>query len=440
VKVNRDKTENSQAFLTVELEPAEVEESMTAAYRRLVKKMNIPGFRKGKTPRAVLERYIGREGILEEALNQLVPESCAQAIKEQEIEPIAQPKIEVTQTDPVTFTAVVPLAPTVELGDYHSIRMEPEKVEVTEDQINAVMEEVRHQQATWEPVERPAELKDLTVLDIASSIDGTPFINRQGVQYQLLPNSSAPAPGFAEQVVGMSKAEEKRFNIPFPSDYPRQELAGKEASFTVKMVEIKQEILPELNDELARQVSPDFDTLEALRKQIENNIRLGAERKSREDFEQHLLDAVVEQAKVEFPPIMVDVEIERLMSEQMNRIQMSKKGLEAYLKSINKTEEQLKDELRPHASRRIANSLVLGRIYQEEEIEVSESDINNEIENIIKDAQPEKHEEMRKILDNKGAKDSIRQALMTKKTIEKLTEIATGSGEAQSTVKEAEND
>jgi len=440
VKVNRDKTENSQVFLTVELDPAEVEESMTTAYRRLVKKMNIPGFRKGKTPREVLERYIGREGILEEALNQLVPESCAQAIKEQEIEPIAQPKIEVTQTDPVIFTAIVPLAPTVELGDYHSVRMEPEKVEVTEEQVSAILEEVRHQQATWEPVERPAELKDLAVLDIDSSVDGTPFINRQGVQYQLLPESAAPAPGFAEQIVGMSKGEEKEFTIPFPEDYPRKEMAGKEASFTVKVVEIKQEMLPELNDELARQVNPDFDTLELLRKQIEENIRLGSERKSREDFEQRLMDAVVEQAKVEFPPIMVDVEVERLLGEQMNRIQMSEKGLEAYLKSINKTEEQLKDELRPHASKRIANSLVLGRIYQEEEIEVSDSDIDNEIETIIKDTQPDKNEEMSKMLDNKGARDSIRQALMTKKTIEKLTEIAAGSGEAQSTVKEGEND
>ncbi len=204
MNVTREKIENRQVFLAIEMEPAEVEAALEKSYRRLVRKTPVPGFRKGKTPRAVLERYLGKESLLDDALNSLVPEAYQQAIKEQEIEPIAQPQIEITQTDPVVFKAVVSLRPTVELGDYQSIRAAPEPVVVSDDDVTAVIEQLRHQHATWEKMERPVEPGDLVVMDIQSSIDDRPYINQPEARFQVVTDAIFPAPGFSEHLLGMA--------------------------------------------------------------------------------------------------------------------------------------------------------------------------------------------------------------------------------------------
>ena len=426
MKVTKEKTENSQAFLTIEMESAEVEESLAESCRHLARRANIPGFRKGKAPRAILERYLGKEGILEDALNHLLPQAYEKAIKEQKIEAIAQPHIEVTQTDPVIFKATVPLAPTIKLDDYHNIQVTPEAVETTEDDVGAVVEQLRHQHATWEPVERPVEFGDMVVLDIESHIGGEPFINQKGAQYQVLHDLPFPAPGFAEQLSGVKKGEEKEFKLQFPSDYPRSELAGKEPSFKVRVVEIKQEILPELSDDFAGQVAPEFKTLSSLRERVATNLKLRAEEKARIDFEERVIEAVVDRAQVEFPPVLVEMEIGRLLSEQSSRLQMEGKGLEEYLKSINKTEEQLREELRPLATKRVTRSLALGKVSEEEKVEVSEPEIDTEIENTLKSATKDKGK-LQEFLNNPRSRDSIKQILMTRKTIQRLVEIAKGS-------------
>ena len=426
MKVTNDKIENSQAFLTIEMEPAEVEKSLEESYHRLVKKTSFPGFRKGKAPRPMLERYIGKESLFEDALNNLLPEAYEKAIKEQEIEAFAQPHIEVTQTDPLMFKVTVPLVPEVKLGDYHRIRVKPEPVELTEDDVNAAIEQLRHQQATWEPVERPVDFNDLVILDIESHIEDKPFINQKGVQYQVVPNSVFPAPGFAEQLAGMKKDEEKEFKLKFPPDYARSELAGKEPSFKVRVTEIKQERLPELNDELAKEINPKFKTLDSLRKQVSADLRLGAERKAKVDFEDRVMEAAVDIAQVEFPPILVETEIDRLMNQQLQRWQMSREGLEGYLKRVNKTEQELREELHPIATKRVTGSLVLGKIAEEAKIEVSDSEVGTEIKRLTK-GDAEKDDELQKYLNAPQSRESIRQILITRKTIRRLMEIAEGS-------------
>jgi len=432
VKVTKEKTENSQVFLSIEMEPAEVEESLEMSYNRLVKKTNIPGFRKGKAPRAILERYIGKESLFEEALNNLVPQACEKAIKEQEIEAIAQPQIEIAQTDPVVFKAIVPLKPRVKLGDYQHIQVTPQPVEVTENNVSDVIEQLRHRHATWEPVERPVDFGDLVVLDIESSIEDKSFINQKGAQYQVLHDLPFPVPGFAEQLAGMKRDEEKEFNLQFPSDYPRGELAGKEPSFKVKVTEIKQEILPELNDEFAKEVTPDFQSLVSLREQVSSDLKLRAEEKARADFEERVIDAVVDIAQLEFPPILVEMEINRMLNQ---RFQKGDQELEEYLRSINKTEEELQEELRPLATKRIARSLVLGKVVEEEKIEVSDSEIHAEIENIKKGA-TENKDKLEKILNTPQARESIEQTLITRKTIQRLVETAKSSKKTKTIQKE----
>jgi trigger factor len=421
VKVTNEKTENHQAFLTIELEPSEVEEALEKSYHRLVKKANIPGFRKGKAPRAILERHIGKESLLEDALNALVPEAYQKAIKEQEIEAIAQPQIEIAQTDPVVFKAVVSLPPTVELGDYRTIQATPEPVTVTEDDCNAVIGQLRHQHATWEPVERPVELGDLVVLDVESSIDDKPFINQKEAQLQVLQDQVFPAPGFGEQLLGMESGEEREFRLEFPADYPRGELGGKAASFKVRVTEVKQERLPELSDEFAQGVNPEFKTLDGLREQVSTNLKLRAEEKAKIDFEERVIAAAVDLTQVEFPPILVEMEVDRLLNQQLQRWQRG--GLDEYLGSINKTEEELRDELRPMATERVTRSLVLGRVAEEEKIEVSDAEIDVEIENMLKGA-VENKEEVSKWLNTPQTREAVRQSLMTRKTIQLLVEIA----------------
>ena len=426
MKVTREKTENSQVFLTIEMEPAEVEESLEKSYYRLVRKTNIPGFRKGKAPRAILERYIGKESLLEDALNHLLPEAYEKAIKEQEIEAIAQPQIEIAQTDPVVFKATIPLKPTTKLGDYHHIQLTPEPVQLAEDDINSAMEQLRHRHATWEPVERQVDFDDLLVLDIQSRIEDKPFINRNGVQYQVLRDLSFPAPGFAEQLLGMKRDEEKEFKLQFPLDYPRRELAGKEPSFKVKVTEIKQERLPELNDEFARQVAPDLESLDSLREQVSANLRLRAEEKAKMDFEERVVEAAVDLAQVEFPPVLVDAEISHLLDERSKYWQMGGQGLEEYLRSINKTQEELREELYPLAVKRVTWSLVLEKIAEEEKIEVSDAELKTEIENLTKGA-GESKDELEKLLNTPQSHESIKHQLIIRKTIQRLVEIATSS-------------
>ena len=438
MKVTKDKVENRQVFLTVEMEPAEVEESLEEAYRRLVKKTTVPGFRKGKAPRVMLERYLGKESLFEDALDTLIPRAYEDALKEQQIEAFARPSIEITQTGPLVFKATVPLPPWVKLGDYRNIQVTPQPLELNEDDVSSVIEGMRHHQATWEPVERAVAFNDFVVFDIESSADGKPFINQRGAQYQVLENHPFPVPGFARQLLGMSRDEKKEFKLQIPPDYPKSELDGKEASFEVRVGEVKQERLPELNDEFAKEIDPKFETLDSLRKQVADNLRLRAEEKVRLDFEERVIEAVVDRTEVEFPPFLVETEIDRLLDQQLRHWQESGRGLEEYLASINKTEEELREELRSPATKRVIRSLVLGKISKEEKIEASGSEIDAAIEDMMKGAAGDKKDEFRRLLNAPQSQESIGALLVRRKTIQRLTEIAEGSDiGSETTQKEA---
>ncbi|HEX73676.1 MAG TPA: trigger factor [Dehalococcoidia bacterium] len=426
MKVTNDKTENSQAFMTIEMEPSEVEESLEASYYRLVKKTNIPGFRKGKAPRAILERYIGTESLFEEAINNLIPQAYEQAIKKQNIEPIAKPHIDIAQTDPVIFKVTVPLPPTIKLGDYHHLKVVPEPLKLAEDDVNIAIEQLRHQHAIWEPVERPVEFDDLIFLDLESSIDGKPFMNQEGIQYRVVRNYLFPAPGFAEQLSGMRRDEEKEFKLQFPLDFPRGELAEKEAWFKVRVTEIKQEKLPELNDEFATEINPDLKTLDSLREQVATSFRLKAEERAKIDFEERVIEAVVDLAKVEFPPILTEMEIDRILIERLRYLQREGRSFEEYLSSKNKTEEELRGEIRPLSTKRVTNSLVLGKIAEEEKIEVNDTEIEADIEGMVESATDNK-DELNKFLNTPQSRESIKRSLISRKTIQRLVEIAKGS-------------
>ncbi len=429
MKVTREKTENSQAFLTIEMEPAEVEKSLEGSYDRLVKKTRVPGFRKGKAPRKVLEGYIGKESLLDDTINDLLPRAYQDAIKEQAIEPYAQGQVEVAQTDPVIFKATVPLPPTIEIGDYHQIKVESKPVELSDDDVNAAIEQLRHQHANWEPVERPVEFNDLVTMDIDSNVDGKPFFNRKVVQYQVVKDLPFPAPGFAEQLPGMKRDEEKEFKLKFPEDDTRAELAGKEPAFKVKINEVKKEVLPELDDAFAREVNSEFGTVAALRERVATDLKARVEEEVKRDFEDKIIEALVELARMEFPPIMVEMEIDHLIRGQLQQWQMDVKGLQEYLKSINKTAEEMREELRPLATKRTQQALALGKVAEQEKIEASDAEIDAEIEKMTANAAENNRDKLKQYLSSPQSRESIKQVLMTRKTIQRLVEIAGGTGE-----------
>jgi trigger factor len=424
LKVTKEKVENCQAFLNIEMEPAEMEDGMQHAYQHLVQRANIPGFRKGKAPRAIVERELGKGRLLEEAIDHIVPQAYEQACKEQEIEPYAQPSLEITKAEPLTFKAVVPLKPNVTLGDYKSIRMSPEAVDIKDENINAVLEELRHQHATWEPVDRAVDYNDMAVIDINSNSEEKPLVNKIGSQYLVSQDSLSPAPGFAAQIVGMKKGENKEFDLTFPADYPSSQFAGKQAHFKVALHEVKEEKLPELNDEFAPQVSAELKTLADLHEEVIKSLKLRGEERARMDFEEKVINTAVEQSKIEYPPVLIDLEINRIINDQARQLQITGQSMENYLRSINKTPEQLQEDLRPIAVRNVNASLVLSKISQEEKIEVTEDEIKNSISNMVRGIGDDKKDEMVKLLDTPQNRQSFTQSIKTRKTIERLSEIA----------------
>jgi trigger factor len=425
MKVTREKEENRQVFLNIELDPAEMQTELDLAYHRLVQQTDIPGFRKGKAPRAVLERYIGKDRLLEDALSKLLPQAYEKALKEEGLEPVANPDIEITQTDPVIFKATVPLKPVIELGDYPSIRLKPEPPDAIDDELNHMLEQLRRQHGSWEPAERPAAFDDLVTIDVDSQVEGKPFIVQPGVQYQILKNQTAPAPGFAEKLVGMKGGEEKEFKLTLPEDYAQVELAGKEASFKVKVTEVKQLKLPELDDEFAAAVNPEFKTFDGLKERISTNLKLMAEDRARREFEEKVVDAAVDLSQVDFPPVLVEMEIDRTLEQQARQLQANNMAMEEYLSRIGKKEEELREELRPAATKRVIRSLVLGRVNEAEKIEVSEADIDAELERMIEGA-GDKKDEARKQLNAPQVRSSLEQVVATRKTVQRLVEIAEG--------------
>jgi trigger factor len=434
LKVTKEKVENSQAYLVIEMEPADMEEGYKDAYHHLVQKANIPGFRKGKAPRAVVERTLGKGAMLEEAIDHMIPEAYEKACKEQNIVPYAQPEVEITKADPLIFKAVVPLQPTVTLGDYKSIRADLDTGEIKKENIDSVMEELRHQHATWEPVDRPVVYNDLAVIDInADDNEDKPLVKKASSQYQVLKDSITPAPGFADQLIGMKKDEKKQFDLKFPDDYPSKQLAGKMAHFKVTVHEIKEEKMPELNDDFAKQISTQFKTVEDVRQEAEKSLKLRADENARMKLEEKIIDTAVEQSKIEYPPVVIDIEIQRILNEQDRQMQMSGQNLDDYLKSINKTAEQLVADLRPIAIRNVNASLALSKICEEEKIEVTEDEIMNGINNMVRSIGQDKQAEMLKLLDTPKTRQSITQSLKTRKTIERLADIAKNKSE---TVKE----
>ncbi len=423
MKVTSEKVEGCQVALTVEVEPEEMKKALDGAYNRLKGKVEIPGFRKGKAPRNLLERHVGKESMDAEALDKLIPELYDQAIDEEQVEAIGQPELEMVQGDPPIFKATVPIRPVVELGDYHSIRITPDEVNITEENVDEGIENLRKLHAAFEPVEREAELSDMVTIDVVGKIDEKIVLDSKGSQYRMMAESKMPVPGFVEELVGMSIEEEKEFTLSFPEDHESEEMAGKDCDFKVTVSEIKEEILPELDDEFAEGLGQGIETAQQLREKMDENIRTAAERESRSKLENQIMDEIVDMSKIEFPAIFTEQEIGRVAEEQMMRL--GGMQLEEFLRIRGISVEEFKDELRPAAEKRVVSSLILNQVFEDDNIEVTDEDMEAEVERIAADAGEDQADAIRKMFATDEARQSVKNRLLTVKTVERLVEIAT---------------
>ncbi len=437
MKVTKEKQDNSQVLLKVEAEPEETAAYLDKAYRKLVNRVLVPGFRKGKTPRPILERHIGKEALLQEAMEHMVPELYAKALQDQDVPAVDEPEVKIVKTDPVTFEARVPVRPTAELGDYKNIRVPLETTGVKDEQVESYISSLRERHALWEPVERPVEIGDRVTQDLQGTIDGKKLINEKGLQLTLAKDSQIIAPGFTEQIVGMAPGQEKDFELRFPEDFPNKELAGKSGAFKSKVNEIKVQKLAELNDEFAKSLNWGLETMDALKARVREDIGKAQDSINQRHHESQVLEAATAASKVEYPAVLVEREIDQLISDRLRY--SGTDDLESYLADAKKTQEELRDEVREEARRRVLNTVVLHEIAEQEKVEVPESEIDNEIENAIRMNAGRTTEagltEMRKQLNTPVRRESVRNSIRQRKTLDILSKMARTSPTAPSAAK-----
>ena len=420
MKVSTEKIQGSQVVLTIEADKEEMDRSLDKAYRRLAAKTAVPGFRKGKAPRPMLERYLGRDALVEEAANLLMAESYDKALEEHKVDAIARPKVEVLQVEPLLFKATVPVRPTVELGDYHEIKFIPETVVVTDEEVTEAQERLRQTRATWEPVEREAKFEDLLNIDVEGTAQGKVVVSEKGGWYPLSPGPSSSLPGFSEQLEGAKKGEERAFTLKLSQEFG--ELTGQDCSFKVLVNEIKQKNLPDLDDEFAKSLGRGIETIDALKEKVFADIKSEKERMERRRLEDKAIEALVAISRLEYPDILVQNEIDHLIDERKQYLG-EKDSLENYLKNVKKTEEEFRNELKPMAEDMIKRSLVLEKLGEVEKTEVSDAEVDAEVERIIQGAKND--ERVRQLFSSPSGRESLRRNIYMRKTIDRLVEIAT---------------
>ena len=426
MNVTKDSASATEVTLVVEMEPEDEEPFIGRSYRRLVSRIQIPGFRRGKAPRSIVESHVGRPALVQEALEFMIPETLDQVLKDEEIQAFMEPELDLLEIEPVSFKAVVPLEPVVDLGDFRVIRLEREPVEVTDEQVDEVVEQLRYQSAPWEPVERPAQFGDLLNLNVTGIINGEPAINDQGVDF--IPQLDNELPGFSVYLEGMTAGQEKDFTLSVPEEHYQEEYAGGECRFTVEVLSVKEKNLPELDDEFAKGVQDGYETLEALRDYVRDQLTESAQSASDRDIQERSLEELLKVASVQASPLIYQRELESMQQERERALSYQRLDLDTYLRFMGQTNEEWREQLRPRAEERLNTYLVLRKLAEVEGIEVSTEDIQAEIDSALENAGDMK-EAMEQSFSTDNARESIRSSLVNRHVLQRLVEIVEGPSE-----------
>jgi trigger factor len=423
MKTTSEKIENCQVALNIEMEGAETDKYMGIALEHLARRVVLPGFRKGKAPASLVEQHIGKQAIMQEALEHLVPEAYQEALKNESIIAIDEPRIELVQLEPVIFKAIVPTKPEVTPGAYRDIRLEMGKKEIGDDDINQVIEQLQMQFGTLAPAERAIQFGDIVTIDIEGKRGEENILSRKDTPYEVSQGSKYPMPGFAEKLEGMVKEEEKTIDLTFPEDFEIKEIAGKQYSFSVKIKEVKEKNLPEINDDFA--MNAGSLNLADLKDKIKGGLQVRADDSLRKEFEHKLVTALIEQSTIDFPPVLVEREIDHIINEEARNFPDGVKGLEGYLVNAKKTLEQHREDLRPAASDRVKAYLVTSKIAELENITVSDDEMSESIEKMAGE-EPGRAEEVRGLFNQPRPRESLRDMMAITKAMDFLTKLVTG--------------
>jgi len=426
LKITTEPLENRQLRLSIELDEEQTQQAMRRAARQIARQVNIPGFRKGKAPYNLIVQRYGEDTVRQEAAEMLAEEVYRQALEQQEIIPYDAGVLQDVSLNPIAFEFAVPLQPTVDLGDYRSYRLKPRKVRVYKKEVQEALEEIREQNALLELVDRPAAMDDGVAMNLAArSAEGEEFLQADDAHMLLEAESTDPAPGFSEAVVGMEAGEERTFTLTLPDDFPREELRGEEAEFTVEMVEVYKSTLPELDDDLARTVG-NFETLKELEDQIKAQLRQKAQSEADSEYTNQVMEAILEQAQVEYPPVMLEEELDELVEDVEQVVQRKARlSLEDYLRIQNQSLEDLREELEPQAAARLKRALILGEIVRQEELDVDQEEVGAQIEGISA-SWGIRADDVRSSLSSDAGRKAVGNRLLAAKAVRRLVAIAKG--------------
>ena len=418
-----EKMEKNMAKLTIEVSAEELDKAMQNAYLKARGKISIPGFRKGKAPRKMIEQMYGKGIFLEDAANALIPEHYSKALEECDLEIVSQPEIDVTQAEPgkaFIFTAEVAVKPEVTLGEYKGVEVPKSETEVTDEDIDAeIKKEQEKNSRTVTVTDRPVANGDTAVIDFEGFVDGIAFEGGKGENHPLEIGSHSFIDTFEDQLVGHNAGDEVEVNVTFPEKYQAADLAGKPAVFKVKINEIKAKELPELNDEFASEVS-EFDTLAEYKEDLRKHLEVEKENEAKRTKEDEAIKKIIDKSTMEIPEAMIETQCENMINEFAQRIAQSGLSMEQYMQFSGMTIDGLKEQVRPEAETRIKSSLVLEQIAKEENIEVSEDEINAEVEKMA--AQYGMEADKLKEYLGDAEKESIKRDLSVTKAVDLIME------------------
>jgi trigger factor len=419
-----EKTENAnEVKLEITIEAEKFDEAIKKVYFKSAKYFNIPGFRKGKAPMSIVEKYYGKEIFYEDAFNEVVPEEFEQALKDNKIEAVSRPEIDITQMakgQDLIFTAVVQTKPEAELGKYKGIEIKKIEYNVTDHDIEHELGHMQEKNSRLVSIDdRPVENGDITVIDFEGSVDGVPFEGGKAEGHELEIGSGAFIPGFEDQVVGMKIDEEKDINVKFPEEYFSKDLAGKDAVFKVKLHEIKKKELPELDDEFAKDVS-EFDTLDELKASIKEKLETQNAERAKYETQDAVIKAVCENTKLDIPSGMIELETDNMLKDIETRLSYQGLKLEQYLQMMGKTEEEVRKEYEPQAIEAIKSRLTLEAVIAKEKISATDEEIDEKIKEMAKNYGKKEEE----IKDNENIRNYVKQGIESEKAIDFLVDNA----------------
>ena len=403
---------------------SDFEKAMNKSYIKNKGRFVIPGFRKGKAPRAIIERYYGEAVFYEDAFNEIFPEAYSKAIEENNIEPVDQPELDIKQIgggQNLIFTASVTVKPEVELGQYKGIEVEKLEYNVTDEDVESAIKAMQERYARWNTVEDAVVKEgDLVTLDFSGTVDGEPIEGGSAERYPLEIGSGSFIPGFEEQLIGLKPGDEKEINVTFPEDYGNEDLKGKEAVFKVKIHEVKEKELPELDDEFAKDVS-EFDTLDEYRTSVRERLENQVKQEAKNLMEAQLIARIADATEIDIPEVMVERQIDNILMDLELSLYYRGMNLQRYLEAINTSMEDFRAQYRDQAYTRVKNALILEKIAQVENIEATEEDVDKELEELAKQRQITLEEAREQYADNL---DDIKNTIQIRKTIDFLMDNA----------------